>query len=218
MLRIICAILILIYFFPIEGSSQNNRLYDSFKRGSDNYKYTYFLPDNYDTAKVYPVIIGPGEGIQKSDNSIFLDMDDPTEYGWIVVEFPIWKQNSNVVRSLMDRLRVMHKVEGNKFHILGSGANCFGHTIANPDYFHSVTGIPGNPKSKEVAQIEKLKNVKVQNIVGTKDTIWLKSAREFHELYEELGIVSTLDMIPGGGHDLNALIGQGFMERMEKLR
>ena len=121
----------------------------------------------------------------------------------------------------MKTLKEKFKVEGEKFHIVGFSANSssiFSHVISNPDYFHSVTGIPGHPSTKNTAQIKSLKDVKIQNIVGEKDGYWLKAAEEFNELYLSLEINSTLDIVPEGEHVLQHLVGEGFIQKMERMR
>ena len=87
-----------------------------------------------------------------------------------------------------------------------------------PQYFTSITGIPGHPRTKVEESLKKLKGVKIQNIVGGNDGYWLRSAKEFESLYEMLGIDHTLDIIPNGGHVLKELVGSGFMQRMERMR
>jgi len=196
-------------------------MYDSFEFSAEDYAYAYHLPANYDSLISYSVLIGPGDGTPGSDKSFFWNVEDPSEFGWILIEFSLWKQNSNVVKELMKKLNEKFNVEGDKFHIVGFSANSassFGHTIANPDFFHSVTGIPGHPASNNKSQIEALVNVKVQNIVGAKDAYWLNAAKDFEIIYEEAGVNSILDVIPDGEHVLRDLVGKGFFEKIENLR
>jgi predicted peptidase len=201
--------------------AQNSRKYDSFEFSGDEFAYAYHLPANYDSLISYPVLIGPGEGTPDSDKSFFWNVEDTGKFGWILIEFSLWKQNSNVVKALMEKLNKRFNVEGDKFHIVGFSANSassFGHAIANPDLFHSVTGMPGHPASNNKSQMEALVNVKVQSIVGEKDTYWLKAAKDFEIIYKEVGVNSILDVIPDGEHILRDLIGKGFIEKMEEMR
>jgi len=201
--------------------AQDSRKYDSFEFSADDYAYAYHLPANYDSLISYPVLIGPGDGTPGSNRSFFWNVENPEKFGWILIEFTIWKQNSNVVKELMKKLNEKFNVEGDKFHIVGfseSSASSFGHAIANPDFFHSVTGIPGHPSSNNKSQIGALVNVRIQNIVGEEDTFWLKTAKEFEIAYKEAGVNSVLDIIPDGEHVLTDLTGKGFMEKMEMMR
>jgi hypothetical protein len=112
-------------------------------------------------------------------------------------------------------------VEKQKFHMVGfsaNSANTFKIALQIPEYFTSVTGIPGHPRTKDEQQIKKLAPVKIQNIVGEKDSYWLKTGEEYDAVYESLGIVHTLDVIPNGEHVLRQLIGDGFMKKMERMR
>ena len=96
--------------------------------------------------------------------------------------------------------------------------NTFKIGLEIPQYFASITGIPGHPRTKDEKSIKKLKGVKIQNIVGEKDGYWRQSAEEFDVLYEKLGVDHTLEVIPNGEHVLRELVGSGFMKRMERMR
>ena len=137
------------------------------------------------------------------------------------MEFTIWKEKPETVAELMEVLREKFIVEGNKFHIVGFSANSgpiFNLFLDVPEYFHSITGIPGHPRTTSTSVIKQMKAVKVQNIVGEKDTYWLQEARKYEEIYEELDMNSILDIEPDGQHVLRHLVGKGFMVKMERMR
>ena len=201
--------------------AQNGRMFGSFENNDEDFGYAYYLPSNYDTAKVYPVLIGPGEGVKGSEKSFFWNTDNPGQFGWILVEFPTWKHNSNIVKDLMKDLLAKYKVEGEKFHIVGFSANSastFSHAISNPDFFHSVTGAPGHPSAKKPEYLKSLQIVRIQNIVGENDSYWLGYAREFEEAYKAHEVKSILDIVPQGEHVMPQLVGAPFMEKIEALR
>ena len=115
--------------------AQEIRRYETFKFSDKSYSYAYYLPDGFDESKTYPALIGPGEGVKGSDKCYFWNVDNPGKFGWILIEFSFWKQNSNVVEALLKHLNEKFNIEGDKFHIVGFSANSassFGHVISNP--------------------------------------------------------------------------------------
>lgn len=200
---------------------QDSRTFESFTFKGTSLPYAVHLPDDFDTKKSYPVLIGPGDGTQGSDKSFFWNVDNTGKYGWILVEFKYWREPSEKVKALMDHLRTTYQVEGNKFHMLGfssSSGDSFNHTLALPQYFHSTVGIPGHPRTKNETELRKLQGVHVLNMVGENDGYWTSSARDFEKRYNKLGIESTLEIVPNQTHVLRVMVGDGFMQRMEKMR
>ena len=199
-----------------------NRSFESFKSTNGNsYPYALNLPDGFDSENTYPFLIGPGDGTKGSDKSFFWNVKNTGQFEWVLVEFVIWKEDPKIVAELLDHLNTKYKVEKDKFHMVGfsaNSANTFKIGIQIPQYFTSITGIPGHPRTSEEKAIKGLKGVKIQNIVGENDGYWLRSAQDFDKLYKKLGIETTLDIIPNGGHVLKELIGKGFMTKMERMR
>lgn len=184
--------------------------------------YAYHLPQGYDPERAYPVLIGPGDGTPGSDNSFFWK-EDPSEYGWIVVETMAFLENAPVetTRRLLDHLEQQFKVEGGRFHAVGysrGGAPTFRVVLALADRFQSITGIPGHPTATDEATLSRLKTMKVQFIVGENDGYWRRESERAHRLLQALGVDTRLEIIDDGGHVLRELVGRGFMERMQRLR
>lgn len=185
--------------------------------------YAYHLPDGYDANRSYPVFIAPADGTRDSDHSFFWRVDNPSQFGWILVETPAVFEANRVSRTqeLMDHLLQQYKVEGGKFYIAGWSANSgpmFEVPLALPQYFHGVIAIPGHPRSSDRATLQALEDVHVLIIVGANDGYWLTQARSTHQKLQDLGINSTLDIIDNGGHVLTDLIGKGFLDRVDELR
>ncbi len=214
---------IVILLILIESSAFcQNRRFESFEStNGKSFSYALNLPDGFDVEKTYPFLIGPGDGTKGSDKSFFWNVQDTGQFDWVLVEFVIWKEDPLIVAELLDLLNKKYNVEKDKFHMVGfsaNSANTFKIGLQIPEYFTSITGIPGHPRTSDETAIRSLKGVKIQNIVGENDGYWLRSARDFDKLYKKLGIETTLDIIPNGGHVLKELIGNGFMTKMEKMR
>lgn len=185
--------------------------------------YAYFLPDDFDANQSYPVLLAPGDEGSDTEPSFFWRVDNPSQFGWILVESPVVFEANRVSRTqqLMDHLRQQFKVEGDKFYIAGWSANSgpvFETPLALPDYFHGMIGIPGHPRTTSSETLAGLKNVHVLFIVGENDGYWLNQARSTHQRLQDLGVTSTLDIVKNGGHVLTELVGKGFLDRVDALR
>lgn len=185
--------------------------------------FAYHLPQGYDANQTYPVLLAPGGGTEEADHSFFWRVENPSQFGWILVETPaVFEQNRVArTRALMDHLRERFHVEGNRFYVAGWSANSgpvFEVPLALPSYFHGMIGIPGHPRTTDRDQLAGLQDVHVLFIVGANDGYWLEQARRSHQQFQDLGITSTLDVIANGGHVLTELVGKGFLERMDQLR
>ncbi len=88
-------------------------------------------------------------------------------------------------RKLLDRLSKQFKLEGGKFHMVGCSANSGGSfrvALAMPERFHSVTGVPGHPRSANLEELApRLKDLKFQFLIGEHDAGWMRPAQRAHE-------------------------------------
>jgi len=186
-------------------------------------KYAYNLPKEYNSNKKYHVLITPGGGTADDSNDFLFWGSNTKDYGWILIETngTIRPGNMKVVQEFLDHLKQKFQPKGNKFHIMGFSANSIGafKMVLNfPGYFHSVTGVPGHPRTTNKRELIKLKNVKVNFIVGERDGYWLSSAKKFNNTLKELGIEVKLQIVKNGGHVLREIIGDRFMGYMEWLK
>ncbi len=183
--------------------------------------YAVHLPDGFDASKTYPVLVGPGDAEKGKDPGYYWQTD-PYSHGWIIVDAHLWRAGTaKSLATLLDKLLEDYNVEGGKFHTAcwsANSAGIFKLTIANADRFHSITGMAGNPRSLSKKDITALNHVKVQFVVGENDSYWRKSAQSSYEKLKAGGIETTIEIVPNGEHVLTALIGAGFMKRLENAR
>jgi S-formylglutathione hydrolase FrmB len=188
---------------------------------SEDIPYAVHLPDGFDPENIYPVLIGPGDGI-KGEDAGFYWKTDPHSHGWIIVDAHLWESATKKnLPALLDAVAADFKVEGGKFHAVcwsANSAGIFKLVIDHADRFHSITGMAGNPSGVSKAEIQALQDVKVQFVVGEKDTYWQGSSRSAHEKLEAGGVDSVFEIVPNGEHVMTDLVGKGFMAKLEKLR
>ena len=213
-------VLFLILIFS-NCSAQELRSFKNHEYKGKSYTYAIQLPDNFDKNKIYPVLIGPAD-MQKKNQSFYHKNIKSTE-GWIIVDYPIYNAQSRIfqVKSLLDHLRSEYKVENNKFHTVCFSANSagiFDLVMELSDDFAGITGMAGNPNTSNLKKLNKLKNVKVQFVVGDKDSYWMSSAKRSHKILLEIGVDSRIEIIKNGPHVMTELVGKPFLERAHRLR
>jgi len=184
--------------------------------------YTVQLPLDYDDTKTYPVLVGPSEAASINDESFYWQGIKDSQ-GWILIGYKIYgaSNRTDEIKALFNHLKSTYHVEGNKFHTVCYSANSagiFDLVMAMPDYFTGITGMAGNPNNSNKEKLKKLKGVRVQFVVGDKDTYWMQSAKKSNKILLEIGVESSIEIIKNGKHVMKPLIGKGFLDRAERLR
>lgn len=202
------------------AAQTSKREFKSFEHQGREISYAIQLPKNFDTNKTYPVAVGPSEVASDDDQSFYWRGVKDTE-GWILIDFPVYEGKRPTVSAFLDHIKNTYRVEGNKFHAIcfsANSASIFRLVMNMPNYFHSITGMAGNPGTRDTDQLAKLKGVKVSFVVGDKDRYWMNAAKDRHEKLLEAGVDSQIEIIKDGQHILTNLIGNGVLQRMDKLR
>lgn len=202
------------------AAQTSKREFKSFEYQGKKLNYAIQLPEDFDSKRTYPVAVGPSEVASKDDQSYYWRGVKNTK-GWILLDFPIYKGNKEEVSAFLDFIKSNYNVEGDKFHTICFSANSsgiFSLVMKMPTYFHSITGMAGNPGTRSTDQLAKLKDVKVRFVVGDKDSYWMNAAKDRHAKLLEAGVDSQIEIIENGKHVLTELIGEGVLKRMDKLR
>ena len=171
------------------------------------------LPEGFDPATEHSVIVGPGD---------YYWQGGPPPAGWILVLGDAFYGPDRIANSnlALKWIEDNHKVRGGGFHIAGWSANSAGVfeiAMTYPDRFLSVTGVAGMPGRGAEADLDRLKDVRVQFIVGSEDSYWRDGSNRWHELMLERGIESRLEIIPDGEHVMVELVHGPMFDRMNRL-
>lgn len=220
-------VLLISILFTASACAQNqltNSRFETVKlKSGKELKYAIHLPTDYDPAKAYPTIIGPGDGIREESPGYYWH-GKPSEFGWLIVETPAHFASDpvNQMSQLLDHLNERYNVEGDKFHMVGfsaNSANSFRVGIALANRFHSLVGVAGFPRQNPTGKdLQKVKNTKFYFIVGDRDQYWMNASKKSHTYLKSEGISSTLEIIKNGGHVLKEIDGQPFIDLMETMR
>ncbi|MEO9483779.1 MAG: hypothetical protein ABJG47_10055 [Ekhidna sp.] len=202
------------------AAQTSKRTFKSFDYQGKKIQYAIQLPQDFDANKTYPVAIGPSEVTSADDQSYYWRGVKDT-YGWILIDFPTYEGKVSIVTAFLKHINSTYNVEGDKFHTICFSANSsgiFNLVMKMPEYFHSITGMAGNPGTRKGDELAKLKDVKVRFVVGDKDTYWMNAAKDRNAKLLEVGVDSQIEIIKNGKHVLTALIGKGVLTRMDELR
>ena len=203
--------------------SQNNKIEKVFTSKSEKkINYAYSLPQNFDSAKDYNVLIAPGGGTSDDSDDFILWRNCKNNFDWILLETNATFGNSiNTLKEFLDYLNENLHVIENKFHIMGFSANSadtFNVALNLPNYFHSVTGVPGHPRTNNKSDLIKLRNMEVNFIVGENDTYWLNAAEKYNTMLKELSIEVKLNIVKNSNHKLTSIVGDRFIDYMSWLK
>lgn len=195
---------------------------EKFNYKGKDYSYIVQLPSNYDASKTYSVLVGPSEVKSITDDSFYWRGTQNTQ-GWILVSYKLYRGTKRLgeIKAFLEHLKATYKVKGNQFHTVCFSANSssiFDLVMVMPKYFKGITGMAGNPYNGNKEKLKKLKGVKVQFVVGDKDTYWMKSAQKSHQLLHEAGVDTQIEIIKNGPHVMKSLIGKGFLDRASRLK
>ncbi|MEO9967905.1 MAG: hypothetical protein ABJF11_19085 [Reichenbachiella sp.] len=183
-------------------------------------RFVLHLPKGYDKSNTYPVVVGPSE-VENLEGSYYWK-DFKSNNSWILIDAEIYKGTSQVIalKAIRKYLNTNYSIEGGKFHAVCFSANSspvFKLVMSTPELFHSVTGMPASASGSDTDYL-KLKDVKVQLLVGSDDGYWLRSSQSLHKKLTTLGVNSELEIFPDVGHFLLLVRGQPLMDRLDKLR
>ncbi|WP_353778578.1 hypothetical protein [Winogradskyella sp. 3972H.M.0a.05] len=195
---------------------------ETFSYKGKNHNYIIQLPEDFDASKTYPVLIGPSEVKSLEDESFYWRGNSNTQ-GWILVSYPIYSATGRIgeVKAFLGHLKELYNVEGDKFHAVCFSANSssiFELVMQIPEYFKGITGMAGNPSNSNKESLKRLKGLKVQFVVGDRDTYWMRAAEQSHSILKGHGVDSKLEIIKNGQHVMEPLIGKGFLDKANRLR
>jgi poly(3-hydroxybutyrate) depolymerase len=190
--------------------------------GSTTVRYEVVLPNGYDPAKTYPAVLAFPGGPQTTDM-----VDATIERNWqllaerlgyivIVPEAPngelFFEGGAKVFPEFIVKLLGDYKVLDNKFHIAGvsnGGLSAFHIASLYPQYFWSVTGLPGLLFDAKPARVEALAKLCIYMYAGSEDTGWLNSEKKQAAMLRAKGYAVEFSEEKGEGHVMHTLDGEG---------
>ena len=185
-------------------------------------EYKVVTPKNFDPAKTYPAVLAFPPGDQ-SMLMVRVGIDyhyqsEAERRGYLVIE-PAAPDGVSFVRggdkifpAFIEKILADYKVEGGKFNASGQsngGRAAFKIVADYPQYFLSVTGLPGRLENATPAQLDTLAKLCVHNFVGEDDDAWLGESRAQADALKARGAKMTLHVEKGQGHVMDTVAYEG---------
>jgi poly(3-hydroxybutyrate) depolymerase len=185
-------------------------------------QYKVVLPNGYDPAKAYPAILAfPGgpqtmDMVQGTTQRNWREQAESLGYIVIVPAAPneqlFFEEGARVFPEFIVKLLSDYKILDGKFHIAGvsnGGLSAFHIAASYPQYFLSVTGLPGYLPDATPQRIRALAKMCIYMYAGEMDTGWLQSEKEQAAQFRKQGFVVEFNEEKGQGHVMRTLEGPG---------
>jgi poly(3-hydroxybutyrate) depolymerase len=186
-------------------------------------EYKVILPNGYDPAKVYPAVLAFPGGPQTMDTvqgTVERNWREQAErLGYIVVvpaatngQLFFEEGGTKAFPEFLTKLLSDFKLQGNKFHIAGvsnGGLSAFHIAALYPQYFWSVTGLPGYLPDSNPARVHALAKMCINMYAGEMDTAWLEAEKAQAAQFRAQGFIVEFSEEKGQGHVMRTLEGPG---------
>jgi poly(3-hydroxybutyrate) depolymerase len=192
--------------------------------------YRAILPKGYQPAKAYPAVLAFPGGPQTMDT-----VDGTVERNWreqaerlgyivIVPAAPngrlFFEEGAKVFPEFLIKVLSDFKILGGKFHIAGvsnGGLSAFHIASSYPEYFWSVTGLPGYLPDASPVRVRALAKMCIYMYAGEMDTDWLESEREQAAQFRAEGFIVEFSEEKGQGHVMRTLEGPGAVRLFKQF-
>ena len=184
-------------------------------------EYAVTVPESYDPAKTYRVLLAlPPGGQDKALTRQVMERlwaAEAHKRGWIVLS-PIapggilfFEGSESLIPSFLQQVSDRYRPEGGRYHLAGisnGGISAFRIIGQHPELFRSLTVLPGFPFSKDdEANLSKLKGIPIVMYAGAQDTSWVEAERAAAAKLEQIGAHVTVNIVPNEGHVITSLTG-----------
>jgi poly(3-hydroxybutyrate) depolymerase len=192
--------------------------------------YKVILPKGYDPAKAYPAVLAFPGGPQTMgtvEGTVERNWREEAERLGYIVIVPaapkgqlFFEEGARVFPEFLVKLLGDFKIEDNKFHIAGvsnGGLSAFHIAASYPQYFWSVTGLPGYLLDATPARVRALAKMCINMYAGEMDTDWLESEKEQAAHFRGQGFVVEFSEEKGQGHVMRTLESEGAVRLFKQF-
>ena len=184
--------------------------------------YKVVLPNGYDPAKTYPAVLAfPGgpqtmNTVQGTLEGNWREQAERLGYIVIVPAAPdgqlFFEGGAKVFPAFLVQLLGDFKILERKFHIAGvsnGGLSAFHIAASYPQYFWSVTGLPGFLDDATPERVRALSKMCINMYAGEMDPDWLESERAQAAKFRAQGFTVEFNEEKDQGHVMRTLEGEG---------
>jgi poly(3-hydroxybutyrate) depolymerase len=184
--------------------------------------YRVILPNHYDPTKAYPAVLAFPGGPQTMDT-----VEGTQERNWreqaerlgYIVVIPaapngqlFMKEGAKVFPAFLVQILGEYKILDEKFHIAGvsnGGLSAFHIAASYPQYFWSVTGLPGFLLDATPERVRALAKMCIHMYAGEMDSDWLESEKNQAAQFRAQGFAVEFSEEKGQGHVMLTLEHEG---------
>lgn len=184
--------------------------------------YKVVLPNGYDPTKAYPAILAfpPGPQTMETVDATLKGIwrDQAERQGYIVISPAapdgqlFFEDGAKVFPEFLIKLLSDYKILDNKFHMAGvsnGGLSAFHIAASYPQYFWSVSGLPGFLIDPTSARVHALAKMCINMYAGELDSDWLESEEKQAAQFKAQGFTVEFSEEKGQSHVLQTLRGEG---------
>jgi poly(3-hydroxybutyrate) depolymerase len=197
--------------------------------GGSKVDYKVVLPNGFDPARTYPVILAFGGGSQDMrsvDGALKGYWEGEAERRGYIVVSPaapgdqlFFESSDRIFPEFLDMILHEYKVQGGRMHVAGpsnGGVSAFHVASLYPQYFWSVTVFPGYLNDTTAPVVEALKSMCIYMYVGDRDNDWGRAMKQQYDLFRKKGY--TVQFVPeeDQGHNLD-LGPEGIIQLFDDL-
>jgi poly(3-hydroxybutyrate) depolymerase len=198
-------------------------------------RYRLILPNGFNPAKTYPALLAFPGGPQNMDTvegTVVGNWRDQAErLGYIVIvpaapngKLFFEEGGAKIFPDFLTKILADFKIQDNKFHIAGvsnGGLSAFHIAALYPQYFWSVTGLPGYLLNPNPASVHALAKMCINMYAGEMDTDWLEAEKAQAAQFRAQGFVVEFSEEKGQSHVMRTLEGPGaarLFKQFERAR
>jgi predicted esterase len=199
------------------------------KVGGTTVHYKVVLPDGFEPSRTYPAILALGGGPQTM-NTVDAVLNrylraEAEKRGYIVVapaaadDQLFFENGARIFPEFLKMIQAEYKIQDNKFHIAGpsnGGIAAFHVAAANPQYFLSITALPGYMWKPSTAKLQAISKMCVFMYVGENDPyVWHAEMNREAEWLRSKGTVAHYTVEKGQPHRMDTLAGANAVRLFE---
>ena len=184
-------------------------------------EYAVTVPETYDPAKTYPILLALPPGGQDKDvtGKVMerLWAAEARKRSWIVLS-PVapggklfFEGSESLIPDFLQQVSNRYRPEGGRYHLAGisnGGISAFRIIGQHPELFRSLTVLPGFPYSKDdEAALSNLKDISITMYAGAQDSSWVDAERAAAAKLQQIGAHVTVNIVPNEGHVISSLTG-----------
>lgn len=197
-------------------------------------QYKVVLPNNYDPAKAYPTVIAFPGGEQSMDTvngTLERNWKEQAEKRGYIVVIPaapggrlFFEGGEKVFPEFFNKILADYNVLDKKFHIAGvsnGGISAFHIAAMYPQYFWSVTGLPGFLPQASPQRVKALASLCIDMYAGELDPDWAQQEAAQAQGFRSAGMKVEIAVEKGQGHVMETLSGDGaarLFDQFERAR